>query len=206
MKNLSLIFTLLFLGTWHLQAQEATITTESFKVYGNCGSCEKRIEKAASSVSGVDLITVRYDATKTNVPAIKKAIAASGYDTEEFRAPEAAYSNLPACCQYDRPAAPAATDSAVDVQGVQASFTVYGNCGMCKRRIEGALKDVPGVLSAVWNKDTKQLALTYDEKTISLDEVQQRIAAAGHDTDKYRADAGKYSNLPGCCQYDRPQN
>jgi len=27
--------------------------TEKFKVYGNCGMCEKRIEKAANSVDGV---------------------------------------------------------------------------------------------------------------------------------------------------------
>ena len=34
---------------------------------------------------------------------------------------------------------------------ITASFKAYGNCGMCERRIESALTQMPGVVSADWN-------------------------------------------------------
>ena len=40
-----------FLGIASLFAQD--LKTEKFKVYGNCGMCESRIEKAAKTVDGV---------------------------------------------------------------------------------------------------------------------------------------------------------
>lgn len=88
-------------------------------------------------------------------------------------------------------------------QGQKATFKIYGNCGMCENRIESALKTIEGVQSADWDVDTKMLTLSYDDKSISLDDIQQKIAAVGHDTDKYRAKDGVYAELPGCCQYDR---
>lgn len=86
------------------------------------------------------------------------------------------------------------------------SFTVYGNCGMCKQRIEGALKDVTGVHSTAWDADTQIMDLSYDPAVVSLDDIQKKIAEAGHDTDKYRARDEAYQALPGCCQYQRPKN
>ncbi len=85
------------------------------------------------------------------------------------------------------------------------NFKVYGECGMCKKRIENALKDVEGVISASWDVDTKMMTVNYQEETITLNDVQKRIAAVGHDTDKHRASDEVYSKLPGCCKYDRPE-
>lgn len=82
------------------------------------------------------------------------------------------------------------------------SFNVQGNCGMCKKRIEKAAK-LEGVTSAIWNVETKIMTVTYDVAKISNDELQKKIAAVGHDTDKYVADDSVYSKLPGCCLYDR---
>lgn len=85
--------------------------TEKFKVYGNCGMCEKTIEKAAKSVEGVStadwneeskLMQVSFDDSKTDVHKIHMAIAKAGYDTEMHKASDEAYSKLPGCCQYDR--------------------------------------------------------------------------------------------------------
>ena len=90
-------------------AQEKT-TTGSFKVYGNCGMCEKRIEKAAK-VHGVikaqwndmtQMITVTYDSVKTSLQLVHKAIAASGHDTDKEKAPDPVYKNLSRCCLYNR--------------------------------------------------------------------------------------------------------
>ena len=87
---------------------------EKFKVYGNCNMCKKLIDEAAANVDGVysakwnvdtKKITVKFDAGKTDLDTIKKAIAAVGYDTEEFRASDETYEALHHCCKYDRPPA-----------------------------------------------------------------------------------------------------
>jgi len=83
-------------------------------------------------------------------------------------------------------------------------FTVYGNCGMCKKTIENSLKDVKGVSEAEWNKETDEMSVTYDPEVITLDSIKQKIADVGYDSDTHRAKTEVYNNLPGCCQYERP--
>jgi periplasmic mercuric ion binding protein len=84
----------------------------------------------------------------------------------------------------------------------KAEFKVSGNCGMCKSRIEAAAKG-DGVTSATWSQETKMLAIEYNESKVKLDDIHKRIAKAGHDTDKVKADNDTYNNLPGCCKYER---
>lgn len=87
-----------------------TMTETSFGVRGNCGMCKETIEEATNSVEGVTManwdkdkkkIDVKFDESTTDMMAIHKAIAASGYDTDKVEANEEAYNNLPECCQYD---------------------------------------------------------------------------------------------------------
>jgi mercuric ion binding protein len=85
-----------------------------------------------------------------------------------------------------------------------SSFKVYGNCGMCENRIEKAAK-IDGVTSAEWSQETKMLTLQYDPQKVNLDDVHQKIADAGHDTEKVRAQDETYSNLPACCLFERPK-
>lgn len=77
---------------------------------------------------------------------------------------------------------------------------VSGNCGICKERIETAAK-VNGVTQATWDKSTKLLTLVYNPAVIKSDDVQKKIAAVGHDTEKFKADTKTYNSLPGCCKY-----
>lgn len=84
-------------------------------------------------------------------------------------------------------------------------FTVYGNCGMCERTIENSLKEVEGISKGDWDKDTDVMTVVYNPKKISLDEIKQKIADVGYDSDSHRAKDEVYSNLPGCCQYERPE-
>ncbi|HSK13108.1 MAG TPA: hypothetical protein VK907_07815 [Phnomibacter sp.] len=79
---------------------------------------------------------------------------------------------------------------------------VWGNCGMCKSRIEKAAK-AEGATAAAWDKETKMLTFTYDASKTSNDAIQKKVASVGHDTEKYTADANVYDKLPGCCLYDR---
>jgi len=82
------------------------------------------------------------------------------------------------------------------------SFKVYGNCGMCKNRIETALK-VNGISNSSWDVKTKVLTVTYDPHVISLADIHKKITAVGHDTETVKADDKAYTNLMGCCQYER---
>ncbi len=90
-------------------------------------------------------------------------------------------------------------------QLMHAEFKVYGNCMMCKKRIEGALADMEGVHEAEWNVDTKMMHVAWDETVVRLRQIKEAIAGVGHDTDEVRAPDEVYAQLPGCCQYERPQ-
>ena len=81
----------------------------SFKVSGNCEMCKARIERAAKSIKGVHtavwdvdskLLIVSFNNAKVKAIDIQNAIAKSGHDTEQSKANDAVYNNLPACCQY----------------------------------------------------------------------------------------------------------
>ena len=81
----------------------------TLKVSGNCGSCKKRIVKAAHAVDGVSeaswdktkkVFTATIDDSKTNVETVKKAILDAGYDVEDAKGNDEAYSKLPDCCRY----------------------------------------------------------------------------------------------------------
>jgi periplasmic mercuric ion binding protein len=82
------------------------------------------------------------------------------------------------------------------------TIKVYGNCGMCKKRIEKAVK-LEGVSNAAWSSETKLLIISYDAAKISNDQIQKSVAAVGHDTEKYVAEDAVYDKLPGCCLYER---
>ncbi|MEO7310134.1 MAG: heavy metal-associated domain-containing protein [Chitinophagaceae bacterium] len=83
------------------------------------------------------------------------------------------------------------------------TFKVSGNCGMCKKHIEGAVAKEAGVSKAVWNKTTKVMTVTYQPSKITMDAIQQKIAAAGYDTPKFAGDDKAYNELDACCQYVR---
>jgi len=93
------------------------------------------------------------------------------------------------------------TDSKMDMASTKTeTIKVSGNCDMCKARIEKAAK-IDGVSKAEWNKETKLLAVTYDPAKTNTDAIEKKIAAAGHDTEKVKAEAKAYDKLPSCCKY-----
>jgi len=84
--------------------------TETINVSGKCDMCKSNIEKAAK-IEGVSkaewnketkVLTLAYNPSEVSSDAIQKSIAAVGYDTEKFKATDAAYKALPSCCQYSR--------------------------------------------------------------------------------------------------------
>ena len=81
------------------------------------------------------------------------------------------------------------------------TFKVWGNCGMCKKTIETALKK-KGV-EGNWNKKTKIISVTYDSLKYTSQQVHDIICSAGYDTEKCRGNDEAYENLHECCKYER---
>jgi copper chaperone CopZ len=84
-----------------------------------------------------------------------------------------------------------------------AEVKVYGNCGMCKKKIEKA-GNAKGVSTFLWDAKTEMAKITIDSTKTTLDQVLKKIATVGYDNVKYRAADSVYDKLHGCCKYDRP--
>ncbi|MDA9343569.1 cation transporter [Algibacter sp.] len=89
-----------------------------------------------------------------------------------------------------------------DMAMADLSFGVRGNCGMCKKTIEKAVKAVEGVANVNWDVDKKKIDVSFDDTKTDADDIHKAIAASGYDTEKVAGNEKAYNSLPGCCQYD----
>lgn len=113
MKKLILVLIVSIIGI-SVQAQEKKKSKNAkveFRVEGNCGMCEKRIEAAAFSVKGVKSadwhpdhkdIHLIIDENKCSKKDVAQAIANVGHDTDLVKATDEVYEELHSCCQYGR--------------------------------------------------------------------------------------------------------
>lgn len=83
---------------------------------------------------------------------------------------------------------------------VTENIEVEGVCGQCKKRIENAAY-IPGVKRAEWDKQTKNLKVTYNSKKTSLEKIETSISNAGHGAGEIEANEDAYHKLPSCCAY-----
>jgi len=90
-------------------------------------------------------------------------------------------------------------------KNAKANLEVDGVCMMCKVRIEKAALKTPGVKSAVWNVESHNLSLIYNEKKTDLKKVEASLAAAGHDTQNLKAADEVYNAIDDCCKYRDPE-
>lgn len=112
--------------------------TEKISVSGECGTCKKKIEKAAlgagasyaSWSADAKELTVKYDSKSTNTTKIEQAVAAVGYDTKNYKATNESYEKLDDCCKYERAAASEA----------KADCCKDGKCSDCKDAKDGHCK------------------------------------------------------------------
>ena len=86
-------------------------------------------------------------------------------------------------------------------KNAKATMEVDGVCGMCKERIEKACIKTKGVKSAVWNVETHELKLIYNEKLTNLATIENSVAAVGHDTKNVVATEEAYNSVHACCRY-----
>jgi periplasmic mercuric ion binding protein len=82
------------------------------------------------------------------------------------------------------------------------TFKVWGECGMCKTRIEKTVK-AEGASNALWDEKSKMLSVTYDPAKTNKDALSKKLASVGHDTEKFKAPDDVYAKLPDCCHYER---
>ena len=87
-------------------------------------------------------------------------------------------------------------------QSVTEVFSVSGNCGMCKSRIEAAAKEA-GATQASWDADSKKIKVSFDASATTVTKIQEKIASVGHDNPGFKASDEVYNKLHGCCKYDR---
>ena len=85
----------------------------------------------------------------------------------------------------------------------EVEFTVLGNCGMCKDRIERAAFSVRGVRSANWDQEKQMLTLAFRSDRTDQETIERAIAKAGHDTENFITDEETHANLHHCCIYPR---
>ncbi|MFC3196775.1 TonB-dependent receptor domain-containing protein [Parapedobacter deserti] len=183
----------------------------SLTVAGNCSMCKARIEKASKAAGAASAtwdaktqqLNLTLDDPDTDINAIRRSIAASGHDVDDLKADDEVYRNLPECCLYARIEQ---SDDIADVSSVDtATFQVSGVCGMCKSRIEKAANG-DGLKKASWDAGAQLLTLTFDPALFNVTAAQERILAAGHDTEGRAADTDIYNKLPKCCHYRDENN
>jgi hypothetical protein len=82
------------------------------------------------------------------------------------------------------------------------TFSVNGNCGMCKSKIEKSAIQA-GAVSAKWNMEKHELTVKYNPVKTTIKAMQQKIAEAGYDNAGAVATDESYEKLHSCCKYER---
>jgi copper chaperone CopZ len=111
MKNLLVLCVLLLSFSASAQSKLKTLVVRTNIYCDHCQVCETcggKLEKELIFEKGIkriqldpanNLITVSYNPSKTNENAIRKAIAALGYDADEIPADVKAQNKLDDCCR-----------------------------------------------------------------------------------------------------------
>ena len=97
---------------------------------------------------------------------------------------------------------PEKAETFVELMGTETTFGVKGNCKMCKKTIETAALSLDGVHKAVWDVETKQIDLVYDDQLVELMTIHNTIANSGYSTELVDLNKEAYDNLPMCCKYN----
>jgi periplasmic mercuric ion binding protein len=107
MKSIAIILSILALSIGQVFGQKG-IEEIKIKTSSQCEMCKHRLEESMAFERGVKkssldletgIITVSYQAKRTNPDQIRLAISKTGYDADEVAAEPKAYAKLPACCK-----------------------------------------------------------------------------------------------------------
>ena len=73
-------------------------------------------------------------------------------------------------------------------------------CGMCETNIKSAVADLDGAIKITIDLEKKSGQVVYNEKKISLSQIEAKIAGAGYKANSTVAVKSAYDNLPRCCK------
>jgi len=142
----------------------------------HCAACSARVEKALAKLAGIQKATVNlatekatviYDSDILPIEKIKETVVEAGYQVIE------------------------------PPIGVSVTIPIGGmSCAACSSRVEKALQQLAGIVSANVNLATEKATVVYDPAVLRLSNIKQAITDAGYqplevttdsvDTDKLR--------------------
>lgn len=79
-------------------------------------------------------------------------------------------------------------------------------CDMCKERVEKGLAYERGIRDVAVDLETKVVTVMFRPATISVYDIQKKIARLGYDADSVPADPRAYEKLPACCKKGVPRH
>jgi len=208
MKYIIIIISLLTAGlfTNNLNAQSNERDLIEVKVDGlGCPFCAYGLEKKFKEFKGLKnpkidmetgIFTFSYPTDKEiSIEQITKKVDAAGYTAVTTKIERATGEIVTS----------ETTKNELSEEGALMEETAFvaGNCGMCKARIEKTASEMPGVLESVWDIETNQLTVKYDNAQTDFETILNTIAKSGHDSEVAKTTEEVYEALPVCCQYDR---
>ncbi|UZO80858.1 cation transporter [Aquimarina sp. ERC-38] len=207
MKNIIIILWLSAIGTITLQAQKnKEMDTFEVQVDGlGCPFCAYGLEKKFKEFKGIKDVKIdietgdfsfSYPSDKElTLEALTSQVVKAGY-TPNLATIQRADGSI----ETNRKTVetPSNTENLLTDQ-----LTVFGNCEMCKARIEKAVLDISGVAEASWNAKNQLLKVSYDSLQTTKDKIEETIVATGHETKDKKTPDATFKSLPGCCQYKR---
>ncbi len=127
----------------------------------HCASCVARVESALAAVDGVKEASV-------NLATGRATVIGSDLDLASLTAAvgRAGYSAVPRGAQGGR---------------VRTRFEIEGmHCASCVAKVEGSLRETPGVLEVSVNLATREAAVSYERDNVGLEELEAAIERAGY--------------------------
>jgi copper chaperone CopZ len=73
-------------------------------------------------------------------------------------------------------------------------------CGMCKTKIESAMKRYDGIMTVNVNYKKKETTVKYITDRINEETIKTAIANIGYDANEVSATPDAYKMLPKCCK------
>ena len=181
----------------------------STKVYGVCGMCEQRIEKAVIELDFVSHASWDVEEQLLSIDTVSgfseshlhQKINAAGHDTELSKATDKQYGEVHGCCKYRDPQM--LIDHGLSPYNIK--IPVSGVCEMCKDRIEQSASGISFVQMSEYVLEEQTLYVFYQSKVLNdkeaADSIAQKLASIGHDAAHYTATDEAYQQLHDCCKY-----
>ena len=102
---------------------------------------------------------------------------------------------------------PTARNDQITHDDIYAMMSAGTEAGMMDKGEQQMMENVFEMQSvSVTSAMTARESLVYFLLQDTEEDIKQKIADVGYDSDSHRAKDEVYNSLPGCCQYDRPIN